>query len=157
MRLVYRFAVPRYLYELIWFAFNGSRLKPSMVRCLVPLFRGFDLTRLLWYGNMLGLSPVWSFRELSAHYSMGKECPVFPLFCEFEFTQKFYLLFLILFILSWGSYIHWVCFHIKTRKYVTYTGARFSPCWVLSWVIKCTLPVSLTWDIFFYISYNSTE
>ena len=71
VRLVYRFAIPRYLYELIWFAFNGSRLNPSMVRCLVPLFRGFNLIRLLWYGRTLGLSPVWSGRDLLTHYSMG--------------------------------------------------------------------------------------
>ena len=57
MKLEYRFAIPRYLYELIWFAFNGFRPNSSMVRYFVPLFRGFNLVRLLWYGNIFGLIP----------------------------------------------------------------------------------------------------
>ena len=56
---------------LIWFALNGFRPNSSMVRCFVPLFCGFNLIRLLWYGNTLGLSPVWSGHDLLSHYSMG--------------------------------------------------------------------------------------
>ena len=51
------------------FALNGSRPKSSMVRCVVPLFRGFNLLGLLWYDTVLGLSSVWVFHNLVVHCS----------------------------------------------------------------------------------------
>ena len=51
------------------FALNGSRPKSSMVRCVVPLFRGFNLSGLLWYDTVLGLSLVWVFHNLVVHCS----------------------------------------------------------------------------------------
>ena len=149
---------------LIWFALNGSRPNSSMVRCYVPLFCGFNLNRLLWYGNTLGLSPVWSGHDLISHYSMGKYILTrllwygnilglslvwygYNLSSHYSMGETLLnnTFFCFLFYFAFSEFLCiWVYTQANTKVYVTITSSRFSSWRILFCMIKRTLLVIYT-------------